>query len=127
VSDILLDASALLALLRKEAGWDRVMEALPRAAIGAVNLAEVVAKLQDHGMPDERIRANIEALELPVEPFDASLAIEAGLLRKASRSIGLSLGDRACLALGAALGAKILTSDQAWRRLDLGIDIEFIR
>jgi PIN domain nuclease of toxin-antitoxin system len=64
-----------------------------------VYLAEVVAKLQERGMPDDRIRANIEALEFEIEPFGDILAIEAGLLRSITRKAGLSLGDRACLAL----------------------------
>jgi PIN domain nuclease of toxin-antitoxin system len=113
--------------LHGEPGAERVIEALPTAVISAVNLAEVATKLQERGMPDARIRANIEALELSVEPFGGVLAIETGLLRASTRSAGLSLGDRACLALACSLDATALTTDQAWDKLDIGIAVELAR
>jgi PIN domain nuclease of toxin-antitoxin system len=127
VNEVVLDASALLTVFNAEPGAERVIELLPTAIISAVNLAEVVAKLQERGMPDDRIRANIEALELSVVPFDETLAMEAGLLRAATRTAGLSLGDRACLALAAARGATALTTDRAWDALGIGIAIELAR
>lgn len=127
MNDIVLDASALLAVFHDEPGAERVIEALPTAVISAVNLAEVAAKLQERGMPDARIRANIEALELSVAPFEGMLAIETGLLRAQTRSVGLSLGDRACLALARSLDATALTTDRAWDKLNIGIAIELAR
>ena len=124
---MVLDASALLAVLQGEPGAERVIEMLPDAIISAVNLAEVASKLQERGMPDDRVKANIEALELTVAPFDGRLAIEAGLLRASTRSAGLSLGDRACLALARSLGATAVTTDRAWEALDIGVRIEFVR
>ncbi len=127
MSDIVLDASALLTVFQGEPGAERVIEALPTAVISAVNLAEVATKLQERGMPDDRVRANIEALELKVEPFEIQLAIKTGLLRAPTRAAGLSLGDRACLGLAHALGATALTTDRAWEALDIGIEVELAR
>jgi len=127
VSEIVLDASALLTVFNNETGADRVLDMISTAVISAVNLAEVATKLQERGMPDDRVRANIEALELRVEPFDEQLAVETGLLRAATPGAGLSLGDRACLALARARGATALTTDRAWAKLDIGIPIELAR
>ncbi len=127
MSDVVLDASALLTVLNGEPGSERVIEALPASVIGAVNLAEVASKLQERGMPDDRIRATFDALELAVMPLEGELAIETGLMRVATRAAGLSLGDRACLALARALDAVALTTDRAWQNLDIGIKIELVR
>ncbi len=127
MSDVVLDASALLTVLNGEPGAERVIEAMPGSVISAVNLAEVATKLQDRGMPDDRIRAIIEALELTVAPLDGDLAIDTGLLRAGTRSAGLSLGDRACLALAGSLGATALTTDRSWQALDIGVAIELAR
>jgi ribonuclease VapC len=124
VNDVVLDASALLAVLRAGAKW-----AEPRlggAAIGAVKLSEVVAKLAEDGVPDAQIRLAIGRLELDVHVFDANHAYTAGILRGATCALGLSLGDRACLTLAQSLGALALTADRSWPRLDLGIAIEVV-
>lgn len=122
-----IDASALLALLQDEPGSDRVAEALPDALISAVNLSEVVAKLCDKGFEPDEARETMELLPLNVVAFDTAQAIEAGLLRASTRTLGLSLADRACLALAARSGASALTTDRAWARLGLGIDVDVIR
>jgi ribonuclease VapC len=127
VNDVVLDASALLAVLRAEPGAERVEQRRERARIGAVNLSEVVAKLIEDGVPEAEIRLAIGRLELDVHAFDAQHAYLAGILRKPTRTFGLSLGDRACLALAQSLGALALTADRSWSRLDLGIAIEVIR
>ena len=98
VSNAVLDASALLALLQDEPGSDRVLESLPGALVCSVNLSEVVAKLTELGMPEPDIRVAL-SLGLEVVAFDEALAYSAGALRPATRPAGLSLGDRACLAL----------------------------
>ncbi len=122
-----LDATALLALLQEEPGADMVADAIPHAAISAVNLAEVVGKLMDAGMPEEAIRAALTGLGIEVIPFDEDLAYRAGLLRPLTRSAGLSLGDRACLALGHRLGRPVLTADRAWASLKAGLTVRVIR
>jgi ribonuclease VapC len=128
VSDaFVLDASALLCLLHNERGAGRVAEALPQAVISAVNLSESIAKLADLGLSAKRISAAIEALQLAVTSFDEEQAVIAGLLRPRTKHAGLSFGDRACLALGQMRQAVVLTCDNAWSGLDLGIAVEQLR
>lgn len=127
MSRCVLDASALLALLASEPGAEQVAPHLPGAVIGAVNLAEVAAKLADGGLPSEAVSDALTSLALDVRPFDASLALASGLLRPKTRALGLSLGDRACLALAAHLSLPVLTADRAWKRLKLGIEVRSIR
>jgi PIN domain nuclease of toxin-antitoxin system len=126
-SEYMLDASALLALMLCEAGADAVQAILPIARISAVNLSEVVAKLQERGVPDDVIAESLAELDLDVVSFDRPHAMRAGLLRQATRAAGLSLGDRACLASAATAGATALTTDRVWGALDLGISIEVAR
>ncbi len=125
---VVLDASALLALLFNEAGADAVAARLVGATISAVNLSEVAAKLADQGMPEEGITATLREFDLDIRPFDASQARMAGALRTVTRSAGLSLGDRACLALAQSIGAVALTADRAWAELALeGLRVQLIR
>ena len=127
VNDVVLDASALLAVLRAEPGSDQVEPRLEGARIGAVNVSEVVAKLVDDGVPETEIRRAIDRLELDVHAFDAEHAYIAGILRHATRALGLSLGDRACLALAQREQLPVLTADRSWAKLDLGVSIKVIR
>lgn len=127
MSEHVLDASALLAVMFGEGGAERVLEALPGAVIGAVNLAEVVAKLQERGVPEEEIERDIAELDLPVIAFDERQAMAAGKLRIATKGRGLSLGDRACLALAAARGVPAITLDRAWEGLDVGATVVVAR
>ncbi len=123
-----MDASAILALAGQEPGHEQVEEAIVAgAAISAVNLSEVIAKLAERGQPEDAIRERIDGLELLVVPFDEQLAYRAGLLRPLTRQLGLSLGDRACLALAERLGWPALTADRNWQRLQLGIVVQLIR
>lgn len=124
---MVFDSSAILALIHRETGADIVGQALPNAVASAVNIAEVVTRLSDRSMPDEGIRKTIDSLRLRVVPFDGGQAYKAGALRRATRHAGLSLGDRACLALAAALGLPALTADRAWAELDIGVEIQLIR
>ena len=125
---VVLDASAVLALLGDETGAEAVLAALPRATISAVNLSEVVATLAERGMPEDAIRAALDGLDLDPRPFDAEAAYAAGALRPATRAAGLGLGDRACLALAARLGAVALTADRRWAALDVpGLRVSLLR
>jgi ribonuclease VapC len=126
-SDVVLDASALIALMREESGAERVATRIDRALIGAVNLAEVTSKFVREGIAIGVVRDWIDALELEVRPFDRELAYAAGALLPATRGHGLSLGDRACLALARTLGATALTTDRAWREVEVGVASEVIR
>lgn len=123
----ILDASAVLAFLYNEKGAERVAGAFPLARISSVNLSEVVAKLTDDDVCKEEIESNLADLNLEVVPFDQAIALRAGLLRSVTRSGGLSLGDRCCLATAEALGLAVLTADKAWAKLELGISVELCR
>lgn len=127
MTDYVLDASALLAAFFGEEGADRVEDMLPHAVIGAVNLSEVVAKLQDRGVPDREIDRHVADLDLEIIAFDRLQAIGAGRLRRETISTGLSLGDRCWLALAAQRGAVAVTADRAWSSLGLSIAVEVIR
>lgn len=127
MSSVVLDASALLALLNQEPGtevWSTVIAGSP---ISAVNLSEVVAKLADAGMPEAEIRDALEPLQLEVVDFDAEAAYRAGILRPPTRGFGLSLGDRACLALARQVNLPALTADEAWEELRIGVEIRALR
>lgn len=98
---------------------------LPNGCLLSVNLAEVVTKLVDEGMPEFDRRAVIGNLGCEIVPFDTALAIRAGDLRGESQR--LSLGDRSCLALAITRGLPVYTAERAWANLRLGIDIRLIR
>ena len=128
MSSSVLDASALLALLNREVGHERVTQAIADgAAIGAVNLSEVVAKLSERGAEEDEIREALNSLRLEILEFHAESAYHTGLLRPLTRQAGLSLGDRACLALARALGLPVIAAERAWGSLQLGITIRVIR
>ncbi len=112
----ILDASALVALLMGEPGSDQVALAMEEGevAMGAPNLAEVVGRLARSGVDPLAIQDALGALELDIIPLDAPAAWEAGLMEVRTRALGLSLGDRCCLALAEREGATVLTTDRAW-------------
>lgn len=127
MTEMVLDASAILAVLRGEPGRDAVIDVTYRALTCSVNLAEVVAKLVDEGAVMPQIEEAVSRVAGRVVDFDRDLAIQAGILRSATRHKGLSLGDRACLALALRERRPVMTADQAWADLDLGIEVVLIR
>jgi PIN domain nuclease of toxin-antitoxin system len=123
-----LDASAVLALLFDEPGAEILTaELLDDAVIGTVNLAEVQARLVRAGDDPEEAWADARGYVSEVHPFTAEQARVAGSLISTTRSSGLSLGDRACLALALDIGAAVYTADQVWGKLDVGLDVHVIR
>jgi ribonuclease VapC len=114
VSKFALNSSAVLALLKKEPGGEIVQALLPEALISSVNLAEVVTKLSERGSTEEAIDTALWSLNLTIVDFGQSAARATGLLRRATRSRGLSLGDRACLALAQERELTAVTADAAW-------------
>jgi len=122
-----LDASALLALLQAEPGGDVVQELLETAAISSVNWSEVVQKALDWQTEIEGLRQELEVLGLEVLPFTAVLAEATAHLRPLTREAGLSLGDRACLALAGALSLPAVTADRIWPDLGLPLEIRVVR
>ena len=127
MKEIVLDATAVLALLNDEPGAGTVASFLQRAVMSTVNLAEVVSKLAETGMPEGMIKSVLGELGLTVIPFNEDLALRTGLLRPATSDYGLSLGDRACLALGQHLHRPVLTADRMWKTVKLGVEIQMIR
>lgn len=124
---IAFDASALLAYLYREQGWDRVAEFADEACISAVNLSEVLGKFVRDGHDPVEVLGRIEVTSLEIVPFGTQQAALAAALVPATSARGLSLGDRACLALAASRGIPALTADRVWTELDLGITIRLIR
>lgn len=127
MSRVVLDASALLALLNQEDGAERVAPFVADAVISTVNLAEVVTRLALAGMPETAIRETLALLPLESVPFDVWQAIEVGLLAPTTKPSGLSLGDRVCLVLARRLNATAVTADQAWVDINAGVAVELIR
>lgn len=125
---VLLDASALLAAINQEPGRLRVAECLDDAAISTVNLAEVATKLREFGWQAAEISELVADLQLEILPFHQEDALKCADLRKTTRALGLSLGDRACLAAAHRTGYRVLTADAAWSRTRLrGVRIEVVR
>jgi ribonuclease VapC len=123
-----LDASALLALLYREPGADAVEEVLDGAVVSAVNWSEVLQKLAQRGVrPASATVAALLELGLRIEPFTLVDARRAAELWEAGRETGLSLGDRACLALAHRLAAEALTADKAWKTVDAGVTVRLLR
>jgi PIN domain nuclease of toxin-antitoxin system len=124
-----LDASALLALLRNEAGAGKVSAALASSAMSTINLAEVVGHFARNGVSEQEIRQVLSPLPIEWQPFDEGLAYHVGVMLPATQPHGLSLGDRACLALARHLGAPARTADRQWAALpaSLGVAVDLIR
>lgn len=109
-----MDASALVALSLGEIGSELVREHVEGSFVSAVNLAEVVAKLEEKGFEPGEVKPLLAGLGFTVIDFDENQAFEVGRLRKATRSSGLSLGDRACIVISRILGVPVLTADRAF-------------
>jgi PIN domain nuclease of toxin-antitoxin system len=125
---VVLDASALLAILNQEPGAEKLTpELLSVASISSVNLAEVHGKLVGRGLaPDDAWEAAVSPIPEAV-PFTPEHARLVGDLVAQTRPLGLSLGDRACLALGLFLKAPVYTADKSWKKLKVGARIHVIR
>jgi len=128
MSSIVLDGSAILAFLNEEPGYEKLTpELLANSAASTVNLAEVHSKLVARGgAPREAWEDAISPVR-DVLPFTEEHAQIAGSLVAETRRLGLSLGDRACLALGIALKAEVYTAEKAWKNLKLNVRIHVIR
>lgn len=122
-----LDASAVLAYLHQEAGWEGFQAVLAESCIGAVNWSEVAQKTVQKGLNVKTARALLEEVGLTIVPFSASQAELAAQLWAPTRRNGLSLADRACLALALEREAPVLTADRAWSKLELEVDIRLVR
>ena len=117
----------MLALVLEEPGADVVEELAEDAALSAVNWAEVWQVARDVGVLVAELRSRVEEYGVSIVPFDPADAERTGDLHDPTRAAGLSLADRACLALAARLGVPAVTADRAWTTLDLGVEILCIR
>lgn len=122
-----LDASALLAYLHQEPGWEKVQAIVGTSCIGAVNWSEVAQKAVQKGLDAETTRNLLTEMGLTIVPFSARQAEIAAQLWTETRERGLSLADRACLALAIDEEAPAVTADRSWAKLELGIEIQLAR
>ncbi|MDB5712570.1 MAG: twitching motility protein PilT [Sphingomonas bacterium] len=129
MTDIVLDASALLALLRDEPGGDEVADVLNDSHMCVVNLAEVTSHFVHNDMPPNEVDAMLRPLPVTLVEADAELARVAGHLRAVTSKAGLSLGDRFCLALAMREGLPAWTADRQWASVaqNIGVDVVVIR
>lgn len=123
----MLDASAVLALLQEEPGSAVVEAQLASAIISTVNLSEVVAQLIKHQIPEKLAARVVSDLGLQSIAFDEEMAYHAAALIKITGRFGLSLGDRACLALAQKLELPVITADRVWKNLNVGCEIRILR
>ena len=117
MTSVVLDASAVLALIREEPGADQVAPYIGRAAISAVNLQEIVKELLLSGLDKETIRELLDELRLDVHAHEVEAAYAAAALHAQTRQFGRGLGDRSCLALAVQLGVPALTADRDWKKV----------
>ncbi len=122
-----LDASALLAFLFRESGHEQVATLLGTACISAVNLSEVLARFVRDGHDAVEVARHLAQLPLEVVPFTSADATATAALASVTRDFGLSIGDRACLALAKSRSLPAVTADHAWTRRDLGVTVRVIR
>jgi ribonuclease VapC len=123
---VVLDASALLAVLYGEKGADVVEELLDDGRVSAVNWSEVLQKLAQKGADPADANALL-LLGVEIEPFTAVDAVQAAELHAVTREFGLSLADRACLALACRLGVTAVTADRAWAKAEFDVPVQLVR
>jgi ribonuclease VapC len=124
---VILDASAMLALIFGERGAENVIAHAQGSQILAINFSEVIARVIAVDGNPERAEVSANRLEINIAPFDRKLAKLTAEILKQTSHIGASLADRACLSFAKETGFPVLTADKDWSKLDLGIDIQQIR
>lgn len=124
---VVLDPSAVLAWIHTESGEDVVDPVLPTAIMSTVNWSELAQKLRQHGVEPGLVMGRLQALGIVVEPFTVEDALSTAELWGSTGTAGLSLGDRACLALAKRLALPAVTADQAWATFELGPEVRLIR
>ncbi len=124
---MVFDSSVLIALFKQEPGCETAENSLNDALISTVNLAEVASYMARNSVPSETIHEALAAFPIEIVPFETEQALIAGCLYRSCKHLGLSLGDRACLALAKSHNLPVLTADRVWSKLDIGISIQTIR
>jgi ribonuclease VapC len=127
MAKVVLDTSALLAFVTGERGGETVADVIGDAVISTVNFAEAVSKLIDRGASLVRAREALAVADYEIVNFDREQAEETGALIAKTRGRGLSLGDRACLALAQREGVAAFTADRRWTEVDTGVQVTLFR
>ena len=122
-----LDSSAVLAVIWNEPGGDMVLDRIDGAVMSAVNYAEVLTKISDRGIDPKPAKVLLASLAIETIDFDKTQAETSSQLRSQTRHLGLSLGDRACIALAMTKGWPVLTADKVWMELSISIDVQLVR
>ncbi|HEX7882118.1 MAG TPA: type II toxin-antitoxin system VapC family toxin [Afipia sp.] len=126
MSEFVLDASALLAMLNEEPGGAKVADNIASARICVINYAEVISHFIRLGMPERDIDAMLVPLPMEVVPADKGLGKIAGRLRRVTAQAGLSLGDRFCLALALRDGLRAWTADKVWKTVEKDVEVDIV-
>jgi PIN domain nuclease of toxin-antitoxin system len=126
---VILDASALLALLKNEAGADVVAASMDQAVIGSVNLGEAAQIQYLHGWQRDTFETAIALMDIPVVPVSYRVAMDAADFRELARKNGISQADCLCLALAKSENAVVLTADRDWLKIAnaIGVEVRLIR
>jgi PIN domain nuclease of toxin-antitoxin system len=124
---VVVDSSAVLAVLQDEPGAEAARLALPQSVVSAINYAEVIAKLVERGDSVDVAEFLMAQLECEVIDVTADRALGAGRIHERTRGRGISMGDRFCLALAEELGLPVVTGDRRWKDLGLPLDVRLIR
>ena len=127
MSKVILDTSAFLAFANRETGAEKVRPILKESVVSAVNASEILQKLVMKNMTLSRAEEYLKRFVCDIPPFDQEQAALTATMHSQTREFGLSLGDRACLALGMQLGLPVMTAEPRWTQLSLGISVEVIR
>lgn len=127
MSSVILDASAVLAVLHKERGGEVVAPVLQGASMSAVNYGEVLKKAIEFKGSVTIVEAFLTRQQLEVIPFDRAQARIAAELYPKTKALGLSFGDRACLSLGKLLEVPVYTAEQRFAQAKIGVPITLIR
>jgi len=114
---VLLDTSAIIALLKKEPGYETLEEVIANSSISIINLSELVSVLTRSGIAENEIDEIIKDIIPEVTPFNEDIAINTGKLIKQTKDFGLSFGDRACIATGIYYNMPVYTTDKVWKDL----------
>lgn len=127
MSDAVVDASVVLAAILQEPGHEVLLNLREPALLSTVNLAETRSRLSDHGFDRQSIDVSLSLVNVRVVDFDAEQAEISADLRRATKPAGLSLGDRACLALAQKYDAVALTADRAWATVKTSVTVRVVR
>jgi ribonuclease VapC len=127
MTPIVIDSSAILAMFKNEPGSEQVISRLDHGIMSAVNFSEVVARVARNGEFPTQVIKDLQHLVRDIRHFDTEQAILAGQLIPQTQAFGLSFGDRACLSLAKALALPVLTADQAWKNITIGVQVELIQ